>query len=244
VSVTTTVLLERAKLPSAATWARAIREDHDFQLELPGDLDLEAHDGFLPCVYRGQPAGFECVLQPLAAYLAEQAVGPTDERRTAIRARDVAVSFVTHSDPAGFVAACIASAVLASLSEGVLWSDEAAALFSPDEGLAIARDGEQDLSRPPPPPPARPRSIEVALQARIVFRGAGLVVVATTEPAPRRFTVKLDASKLTDASRVEITALWEHPVGKATAHKLRIDGVSCELDPRGAIVAGPAPVAT
>lgn len=114
-SVTTTVFLERSKLPTADAWSRAIRA-HGFALELPADVTLQSLDGYLPCTHQGKPAGFECLALSVTQYLAEQEVAAGDPRRRAIGSRDLALSFVTHSDLRDLASATIASAALAQIA--------------------------------------------------------------------------------------------------------------------------------
>jgi hypothetical protein len=222
-SVAQTVFLSRTKLPTREGWARALKE-HGFRLELDESFDPSNHQGYLPCAYAGEKAGFECLISTTKDHLVEQDLRSLGKK---LRGRDTAVSFVTRSSLADLKAATIAASVLAAISDGLLWSDEAGEFV--DEPLAHARDTEAEVELPPPPPPTEPRSIEAELATRIVFRGRALTTLESIESTPRRFTVKVAVGNV-DA---RILALWEHPVGAPTVHRLRIGDTIHELDPKG-----------
>jgi hypothetical protein len=223
-SVTQTVFLVRAKLPTREAWAIALKE-HGFALEIDPAFDPAGSEGYVPCSHAGEDAGFEYAVAAADAYLEEQKL---PQLRTKLNGRDTAVSFVTHSRLADLKAAMIAAGVLGTIADGLLWSDEAGELI--EEPLALARVivAETDA---PVAPPAEPRSIKVELATRVVFRGNALTTLQTLEATPRRFTVKVGIG---DAAEVHILALWEHPVGAATVHLLRAGDKTFELDPKGA----------
>jgi hypothetical protein len=220
-SVTQTVFLSRAKLPTREAWSLAVKE-HGFALELDPAFDPASSEGYVPCA--GEEAGFEYAIAAADAYLAEQELG---KLRDQLNGRDIAVSFVTHSRLADLKAAMIAASVLATIADGLFWSDEAGELV--DEPLALARvvGAETDA---PSTPKTEPRSIPVELATRVVFRGNALTTLQTLEATPRRFTVKVGVGD----AEVQILALWEHPVGAATVHLLRVGDKRFELDPKGA----------
>lgn len=136
-SVTMRVLLDPARLPSTAAWAREIRSQ-GFAMDLDVGFDPKTFSGFLPCVHQGRPAGFEYFFQPDAEL-------DVDVRQAAGRTRTLEISFVTHSDMRELVSSMIASGVLALLSDGVVWSDESGEAFSARDALDLARQTEGEL---------------------------------------------------------------------------------------------------
>src|SRR5438105_2220218 len=104
-SITQRVLLEPARMPSVADWAREIRA-RGFEMDLDADFDPRTFSGFLPCVHHGHTSGFEYFFDPDAEL-------DDDVRHAAGTQRTLAVSFVTHSDTRELVTSMIASGVLA-----------------------------------------------------------------------------------------------------------------------------------
>lgn len=136
-SVTMRVLLDPSRVPSPEVWANEIRA-RGFAMDLDRDFDPTTFSGFLPCVHQGQPSGFEYDFQPEAEL-------EDDVRRAAGDQRTLAISFVTHSDLRELVTAMIASAVLAQLSDGVVWSDESGEVLSGPDAIELARETEAEL---------------------------------------------------------------------------------------------------
>lgn len=229
-----TVFLSR--LPTTKAWAAAIRKE-GFALELPINVELAGHAGRLPCRYGGEPAGFELAIRTGAAYLDEQRLGPDDDRRAACAGDALAATFTTSArdEMRDIVSADIAAAVLASLANGKLWSDDAARLLSANEALEVARARAGVVAVPaadadePAGPPAT--SVPAALPVRVVFKGEHTLLLASFEDKPRRFTVRVTADPT--GKDLAIVALWEHAVGAATVHKLRVGDEVFELDAKG-----------
>ena len=135
-SVTTRVLLDPTRMPSPTTWAREIRAQ-GFEADLDTEFDQRTFSGFLPCVHRGVPAGFEYFFEPDADL--------DDDVRAAVgMQRTLEVAFVTHSDMRELVTALIASAVLAYLADGIVWSDDSGEAYSPEDAIDLARQTEAD----------------------------------------------------------------------------------------------------
>src|SRR5688572_17847882 len=133
-SITTRVLLDPARLPSARVWGREIRAQ-GFAMDFAVDFDPTSHSAFLSCIHQGQPAGFEYYLEPNPELSAEL-------RRVAGSERTVEITFVTHSDMRELVTAMIASSVLALLADGVVWSDESGEHLSAADAIQLARETE------------------------------------------------------------------------------------------------------
>ena len=231
-SVTSTVFLAARQMPDAKAWAAAIRKE-GFALELPVNVDLRGHADWLPCRYNAEPAGFELTVRPCAEYFTEQEVAADDARRTVCRDDSLAISFAVTSVMRDLVAAEIAAAVLATMARGNVWSDEAGQLFSAAEAMEIARARAGVIAVPEDETPKQPeaRSVAVTLPVRVVFKGEHTLLLASLEDKPRRFTVKVTADP-TD-KELAIVALWEHPVGAATVHELRVGDEVFALDPKG-----------
>jgi hypothetical protein len=233
-SVSSTTFIAARDLPTAKSWAAAIRS-HGFALELPINIDIAQHTGWLPCRYAGEPAGFELSVQRAAEYLEEQHVAADDPRQSVCRDDALALSFVTHSAMRDLVCAEIAGAVLARLAHGKVWSDEAGELMTAAEALEVAhaRAGVVTVPDGDAAAPAAPEASSVAttLATRVVFRGERTLLLASLEDKPRRFTVRCTADPT--GKDVEIVALWEHAVGAATVHKLRVGDELYELDAKG-----------
>ena len=130
------VFLDPVRMPTPAVWAREIRA-RGFAMDLDVDFEPNTFSGFLPCVHQGQPAGFEYFYQP--------DVELDTDQRAAAGERTLEVSFATHSDMRELVSSMIASAVLAVLSDGIVWSDEAGESYSGAAALDIARETEAEV---------------------------------------------------------------------------------------------------
>ena len=217
-SVSQTVYVRRDQLPNREGWMRGIAK-HDFPLELDAEFDPTRATGTVPCQYAGAAAGFEYEIAPAAV--------DDDALRKRIGARDTAVSFITHARMADLTAATIAAAVLATIADGVMWVDAASEVC--ESPLDMARDFAGRRDEEPAAPPAEPTSQAVDLPTKVVFRGTALATLATLEDPPRRFTVKVPVGD----GDVRILAVWQHPVGSATVHRLRAGDATFELDPRG-----------
>lgn len=135
-SVTFRVFLDPTRMPLPSAWAREIRAQ-GFALDLDTDFDPRTFSGFLPCVHQGQPTGFEYSFDPEPAL--------EEDARRAAGNRSLEISFATHSDMRELVSSMISSAVLASMTDGVVWSDESSEAFSAPDAIEIARETEGEL---------------------------------------------------------------------------------------------------
>lgn len=116
-SVEMVVFLDRARLPSAAAWADAIR-DAGFPMELDPEVDVETASGFWPCRYEGVDAGFEFFTDEVRVDDLEPSIA------RALGGRALRISLVTHSDMRELMTSVIAGLVLASIVDGVFWDSE------------------------------------------------------------------------------------------------------------------------
>src|SRR5215471_10845093 len=106
-SVSVSVFLKAARLPTPVDWQAAIRAA-GFEVELDTDFEPRTFSGFLPATYRGRTAGFE--------YYLDQIAGTADlgsERRTAAASgQELCITLVTHSDMAEAISASVAAGAL------------------------------------------------------------------------------------------------------------------------------------
>ena len=140
-SVVMQVFVSDGKMVSATDWANAIRA-HGFDMELDRDFDVRAFTGFLPCKYKDRDAGFEYY------YESVKDLEPVDRRvKNAIGARDMVVSFVTHSDFRDLMTSSLAAGVLCALSDGVLWDTEANEFTPAKHAVEWSRESERVIAR-------------------------------------------------------------------------------------------------
>ncbi len=234
------VFLRRADMPTPIAWAAAIRAA-GFPMELDVDFDVDALAGFLPCTDEGNPAGFEYACERVADAELD------DDARACAGGRDVVVSLVTHGDLRGLATAVAAGATLAGLADGVLWNESAGEAITARAAPAHAREviasvrADLAAAARPAPPPAGAHVVDVALPARVVFRGAALMSFDTIEPAPRRLNVRLETASLPTSDDVEVRSLWQHPTGAVSVRALRIGGALRTFDTKGKVEGAPAP---
>lgn len=135
-SVARTVFLKRARLPRAQG-VNAGFKNHALPLVIDASVDLATHSGAIPCVFKGRATSFEFV--PEAAAAKEIDDDLREELDEAVGDRDLAVGLVAH-DADSAAAALITAGVICEISGGILFDDESAGIFSPDEAIALARD--------------------------------------------------------------------------------------------------------
>ncbi|MFK7888607.1 MAG: hypothetical protein AB8G16_17245 [Gammaproteobacteria bacterium] len=111
--------MNRTKMPTPETWLAAI-EAHGFEMEMDVDFDVEDFEGFLPCKYKGEDAGFEYWAEKTDVNaLAADGMLEGDEV-TELGDSDFLVTLSTHADYRELITSMIAAAVLAELSGGQL----------------------------------------------------------------------------------------------------------------------------
>lgn len=238
-SLTSVVFLRRARLPSVEQWATAIRKA-GYALTLDETADLETLSGRLPCRHEGRETGFEYFLGT-----AEDAAGElSPKQRKQLGDRDAAVSFVTHGSALDLVTGAIASGVLCATADGVLFDEETGDLWAGKQALRrtqlFAEDLEANLSqeqtrrdRVPPASWSTAKATESALEARIVFRGATVLMLETDEAVPRRLNVRVDTAELPQATTVRLLGLWECAGHEPEVRRFSIGGVERTFDSGG-----------
>jgi len=128
-SIELTVYLPRTAMPNPKEWAKAIVEA-GFPAELDAKFDVDSFSGFLPCRYDGEEAGFEYDSGPIE--FVDELELPDDY--------DFSVSFVTHSDMRELASSVVSSAVLCSISGGILVDAQADEAISSDDAISWASE--------------------------------------------------------------------------------------------------------
>ena len=127
------IFLDRERLPSAADWARGLREG-GFETQLNPELEPRTHSGYVPCP--DERTGFEYYLEPFAAPTPE--IG--DEGAKVIGNRNSVVTLRLSGRPLDREAAASAAATLAALSDGILFDSESGHFISAADAPAWARN--------------------------------------------------------------------------------------------------------
>lgn len=139
-SVEMVVFLSDDRMITPQQWQSAIRQ-YGFDLDLDTNFDVEEFMGFLPCRYKGEECGFEYSRITVAE------AEPPPDVQTQIGGRDIAISFVTHSNFRDLMASVIASGVLCSQTEGVLFDTEADSFMAGADTIQWTRSGEAEISK-------------------------------------------------------------------------------------------------
>jgi hypothetical protein len=126
------VFLERERLPTAADWARVMREG-GFETQLDPEFEPRAHSGYVPCP--DERIGFEYYLEPFDAPTPE--IG--EEGAKVIGSRNAVVSLRLSGRRLDREAAASAAATLAAMTDGILLDSEIGHFISSAEALSWAR---------------------------------------------------------------------------------------------------------
>ena len=118
-SVENNIFVKRENMPSPDAWARAIAA-HGFSMTMDTDFDIDEFDGFLPCTYQGEEAGFEYYAEEsdIKELLSEGLL--TEEEAQQLQGREFLVTLETHADMREYMTSMIAAAVLCELADGML----------------------------------------------------------------------------------------------------------------------------
>ena len=127
------VFLQSAALPTRVEWQAGII-DHGFPLTLDKVLDIRHHTGFSPVVCWGKKSGFEFDLHP-ATQITSRYIGVSER----IGARDLSANFRWRGNVLESVVVYTASAVLAGLTNGLLYSPQKNRFSTAREAIALAR---------------------------------------------------------------------------------------------------------
>ncbi len=136
-SIENFVFLHDDRLPSVQKWQAAL-DRAGTGIVLEEIDDLRKHKGYLPATYRDHESGFEWFYGPIV----EAFDGDLPD---GFGGRTHAIDFVTHSDIRELVCGLIAGAVLAQISDGVVFYSESGEVMSGDAAMQAARDAEKHV---------------------------------------------------------------------------------------------------
>lgn len=131
--ITYSVFLDRTRLPTAADWARTIREA-GFDVQLNADFEPASFSGYLPCP--DERTGFEYYLESFTTPTLE--IGEAGAK--AIGPRNSVASLRFSGRASDREAASAAAATLAAMTDGVLFDTEPGHFIAADEALGWARN--------------------------------------------------------------------------------------------------------
>jgi hypothetical protein len=131
--ITYSVFLDRIRLPTAADWARTIREA-GFDVQLNADFEPATFSGYLPCP--DERTGFEYYLESFTTPTLE--IGEAGAK--AIGPRNAVASLRFSGRASDREAASAAAATLAAMTDGVLFDTDPGHFIAADEALAWARN--------------------------------------------------------------------------------------------------------
>ncbi len=139
-SVENVVILNKQKMVSPAEWAAAIKEK-EFDMDLDIDFDVFEMEGFLPCKYQNEDAGFEYFFDELDTEELD------DNEKSVIADRQHAVVLVTHSDYREYMTSMIAAGVLCELTDGLMLEGGDMPFILADEAVKWVKDCEPEIQR-------------------------------------------------------------------------------------------------
>lgn len=151
-SVDLEVFLERSKLPSLGEWAQAISSE-GFSLAFPEPVDITKHTGYLPAILGAEESGFEFFVSDLN----EPDDLPEDVGEM-LSTANASANFNCHGMDE-ILAATAAAAVLAHLTDGVVFDPQGGGVLRGQEAIARAK-AELDAA-------ARREADEVARHGRL-----------------------------------------------------------------------------
>ena len=132
-SISLHVFLRGEHMPSAAAWARALR-DHGFAAELASDFDPRTFNGYVPCP--DERSGFDYYVEPFSSANIE--FGPS--ALSIVGDRDTVVTLRLTGRDTDLRVATAAAASLAVLTDGVLFDGESHHFIGAADALAWARN--------------------------------------------------------------------------------------------------------
>lgn len=127
------VLLEKSRLPDVQAWQAAI-DALGFDVKLDPSLAVETDTGFLPAKFNGNDSGFEFDVSPV-----HEIADTYPEFGNEFAGRDVSGNFRWGGDLNEMACALVASAALATLTDGT-W-------FDPQEGACVDPAGAVEEAR-------------------------------------------------------------------------------------------------
>jgi len=118
-SVENNIFMVRGKLPSPQEWLEAITLN-GFEMNMDINFDPVKHEGFLPCKYKGEDAGFEYWTEEVDINELLEEDMLTQEEANELDDRCFMVTLTTHSDFREYMTSMVAAAVLCEISDGML----------------------------------------------------------------------------------------------------------------------------
>ena len=145
-SVENNVFMLRENLPTPQQWQEAIKSN-GFEMDMDLDFDAEEHEGFLPCKYKGEEAGFEYWTEEvdINEFLEEELLTPEEAKE--LGDRNFMVTFTTHSDFREYMTSMIASAVLCSITDGMLAEGGEPPFIPAVEAIKWAKECEPQIQK-------------------------------------------------------------------------------------------------
>lgn len=130
-SVDTFVILSDERLPSVAEWQRALDvATIDIRLDLIDDL--RQYTGYLPAMFDGVDSGFE--------WYYGEAMDIFGRRPGSVGDRTHAINLVTHSDEHEGLCALYAAGVIAKMTDGLFFDDDAGVFVPGDRAIEMAAE--------------------------------------------------------------------------------------------------------
>ncbi|MEO1582706.1 MAG: hypothetical protein AAFR91_12785 [Pseudomonadota bacterium] len=138
-SVENNIFLRRDKMPSPEAWVAAIRS-HGFDMEMDADFDVVEFEGFLPCKFKSEEAGFEYWAEETDPDDLREEGLLSDEERAQLGDCDFLVTLETRSSFRDLATSIIAAAVLTELSGGFMAEGGAPPFILGDSSVDWAKD--------------------------------------------------------------------------------------------------------
>lgn len=145
-SVENNIFIQKQNLPTPKQWIDAIQQQ-GFKMEMDTDFDNIEHEGYLPCKYQGQDAGFEYWTEEINIneLLDDELLSPEEAEQ--LGERNFMVTLTTHSDFREYMTSMIASAVLCSISDGMIAEGGEPPFISAQEAVKWAKDNEPEIQK-------------------------------------------------------------------------------------------------
>ncbi len=145
-SVENSIFMVREKLPSPQEWLDAIRSN-GFEMDMDIDFDPVAHEGFIPCKYKGEDAGFEYWAEQvdIKEFLEEGML--TQEEANELGDRSFMVTLVTRSDFRELMTSVIAAAVLCEITDGMLAEGGEPPFITAANAVKWAKDSVPEIEK-------------------------------------------------------------------------------------------------
>jgi len=132
-------IMHRYQVPTHSELQAAI-DATGFDLKLDSFYEPLESSGFHPCILNGVESGFEVFWQPIGEIL-----GAWPELNEPVGARDTSLTFIWHGDMAECACVLVVSAALARAFDAVVFYQDDALLYTPDQLIQEAKAVINDL---------------------------------------------------------------------------------------------------